>query len=446
MDADALRLQSLGYKQELARGLTRLTNYGMALSVISVPAGVSYLFGYGMITGGPVVMIWGWLVVGIFTLSVGLSMAEICSAYPTSGGLYFWAGILVPKRYKPIASWFTGWFNLAGQFAVTAAFDFGLGMLLASVVSVGVDSQWSPKPFHLVLIHLGLVISHGVANSIGARFFVRIAQISTWWQLLAPIIVALALLIGNKEGHLSASSIFTLFNNDTGWSNKGYVILIGLLQAQLCLCGYDASAHMTEETKKADVAGAWGMIAAILVSTVVGWLVLVAFLLSIHDYQATMTTPTGFPVTQILLDNFGRELTIFFMSLLLVACWFGGLASVTTNSRMIYAFSRDHAMIAQENMGIITLNKMNCQWTEQLSQASLENENNYFLTIDTTLKFNFLYVQSYLIRTYLLYCHINYQHIKGKYQCYTRKKVPITTNDIDMNSNTLLFDEWNQLE
>ncbi|CAF4202353.1 unnamed protein product, partial [Rotaria sordida] len=77
--------------------------------------------------------------------------------------------------------------------------------------------------------------------------------------------------------------------------------------------------------------------------------------------------------------------------------------------------------IAQENMGIITLNKMNCQWTEQLSQASLENENNYFLTIDTTLKFNFLYVQSYLIRTYLLYCHINYQHIKGKYQCYSRK-------------------------
>ncbi|CAF1430544.1 unnamed protein product [Rotaria sordida] len=428
MDADALRLQSLGYKQELTRGLTRLTNYGMALSVISVPAGVSYLFGYGMITGGPVVMIWGWLVVGIFTLSVGLSMAEICSAYPTSGGLYFWAGILVPKRYKPIASWFTGWFNLAGQFAVTAAFDFGLSMLLASVVSVGVDSQWSPKPFHLVLIHLGLVISHGVANSIGARFFVRIAQISTWWQLIAPIIVALALLIGNKEGHLSASSIFTLFNNDTGWSSKGYVILIGLLQAQLCLCGYDASAHMTEETKKADVAGAWGMIAAILVSTIVGWLVLVAFLLSIHDYQATMTTPTGFPVTQILLDNFGRELTIFFMSLLLVACWFGGLASVTTNSRMIYAFSRDHAMIAQENMGIITLNKMNCQWIEQLSRASLENENNYFITIDTSLKFNFPY------------------HIEGNYQCYTRKKIPITTNDIDMNSNTLLIDEWNQLE
>jgi amino acid transporter len=124
------------------------------------------------------------------------------------------------------------------------------------------------------------------------------------------------------------------------------VILIGLLQAQFCLAGYDASAHMTEETKKADVAGAWGMISAVVVSIIAGWFVLVAFFLGIHDYQTTVNTPTGFPVTQILLDNFGRELTVFFMCLLLVACWFCGLASVTTNSRMIYAFSRDHAIVS----------------------------------------------------------------------------------------------------
>ena len=108
--------------------------------------------------------------------------------------------------------------------------------------------------------------------------------------------------------------------------------------------------------------------------------------------------------------------------------------------------------IVQENMGIITLNKMDCQWIEQLSRASLENEKDYFIKLNTPLKFNFLYVQSYLVRTYLLYCRINYQHIKGKYQCYTQRKVLITTNnlkvhdDIDMNSYILLADEWNHLE
>ncbi|CAF4711016.1 unnamed protein product, partial [Rotaria sp. Silwood2] len=121
MDSDTLRLQSLGYKQELSRNFNRLTNYGVALSVVSVSSGISSLFAYGMVTGGPVVMVWGWIFVAILTLCVTLSMAEICSSYPTSGGLYYWSGILVPKEYKPLASWFTGWFNLLGQFAVTAA-------------------------------------------------------------------------------------------------------------------------------------------------------------------------------------------------------------------------------------------------------------------------------------------------------------------------------------
>lgn len=220
IDADALRLQSLGYTQELKRGFTRLTNYGVSLSVISVTSGLSSLFGYGMVTGGPVVMVWGWLVVCLLTLFVGLSMAEICSAYPTSGGLYYWTGILVPQRHKAVASWFTGWFNLIGQFAVTAAINFGLAMLIGSVISMMTNLQWSPQPYHLILIHLGVNISHGVCNSLGVRFLTCLTYISTWWQLLAPIIVSLSLLIGAKSGHQPIKFVFTEYKNDTGWTSQ----------------------------------------------------------------------------------------------------------------------------------------------------------------------------------------------------------------------------------
>jgi len=100
-----------------------------------------------------------------------------------------------------------------------------------------------------------------------------------------------------------------------------------------------------KKQKKANKASSLGMINAILVSTIIGWLFLIAFFFGIHDYESTIKTSTAFPITQILLDNFNRELTLVFMYLLLIACWFCGLASVTTNSRMIYAFSRDHAMV-----------------------------------------------------------------------------------------------------
>ncbi|CAF1352378.1 unnamed protein product, partial [Didymodactylos carnosus] len=105
--------------------------------------------------------------------------------------------------------------------------------------------------------------------------------------------------------------------------------------------------------------------------------------------------------------------------------------------------------ITQGNMGVITLNKMDCQWIEQLSRASLENEKDYFIKLNTPLNFNFLYVQSYLIRTYLLYCRINYEHIKGKYQCYTQRKPPITTINLAVNDERMIdieektIDLWN---
>lgn len=219
-DSDVLRLQSLGYKQELTRCFTPLTNYGISLSVISITSGLLSLFSYGMITGGPVVMIWGWLIVCFFTLFIVFAMAELCSAYPSSGGVYYWIGILVPQRYKALVSWFTGWFNLIGRFAITTAIDFSLAILITSMISLCLNSPWSPQSYHIVLFHLMIILSHGLCNSLGIRFLSWLIYLSTWCQLLAPTIVSTALLIGAKPGHQTIKFVFTEFTNETGWTNK----------------------------------------------------------------------------------------------------------------------------------------------------------------------------------------------------------------------------------
>lgn len=239
INSDTLRLQSLGYKQELIRRFTGLTNYGISLSVLSVSSGLTTLFTYGMITGGPVVMIWGWIIVCFFTLFIVFGMAEICSAYPTAGGVYYWAGILVPQRHKAFASWFTGWFSLIGQFAAVTAVDFGLAMLIASVISLYLDFQWSPQSYHILLIHLLVVISHGICNSLGTRFLSWLTYISTWWQLLAPVIISLTLMY-TRPDHQSIKHIFTEFKNETGWENLVNQCII----SSVFLSMYDFSSFM----------------------------------------------------------------------------------------------------------------------------------------------------------------------------------------------------------
>src|ERR1700742_3941284 len=121
---DERRLKEMGYTQELKRSMSAFNNFAVSFTIISILSGCLTLYGYGMATGGPVVIIWGWLVVGVLTLFVGLAMAEVCSAYPTAGGLYFWAAQLARKNTAAWA-WFTGWFNVLGEVAVTAGIAFG---------------------------------------------------------------------------------------------------------------------------------------------------------------------------------------------------------------------------------------------------------------------------------------------------------------------------------
>ena len=94
------------YRQELKRDWSLLHNFGVSFSIISVITGITTLFSYGLNAGGPAVMSIGWLVVSFFTIFVGLGMAEITSAHPTSGGPYFWAAMLAPDdRTAAFVSW-----------------------------------------------------------------------------------------------------------------------------------------------------------------------------------------------------------------------------------------------------------------------------------------------------------------------------------------------------
>jgi amino acid transporter len=141
--------------------------------------------------------------------------------------------------------------------------------------------------------------------------------------------------------------VLTTFVNQTGWSSTLYVVLLGLLLAQYTFTGYDASAHMTEETRSADVAGPRGIVMSIVVSLVAGWVLLIGVTFAIQSYDNALAAPdTGVPPAQIFVDAVGLTTAKFLLLIVIGAQLFCGMSSVTANSRMIYAFSRDGALPA----------------------------------------------------------------------------------------------------
>jgi amino acid permease (GABA permease) len=337
-DSDVETLHKLGYAQELRRRMSTFSNFAVSFTIISILSGCLTLYGYGMNTGGPVVMTIGWPLVGLFVILVGLAMAEVCSSYPTAGGLYYWAAKLGGKNSAGW-SWFTGWFNLLGQVGVTAGIDFGLALFADALLNALFN--YPTTPGWIVLIYAVVLFLHGLINTFGVGLVALLNDISVWWHLVGVAIIFVVLFFVPTH-HQSVSYVFTGFVNNTGFGSGIYVLLIGLLLAQYTFTGYDASAHMTEETNNAAIAGPRGIVWSIVISLIAGWILLIGVTGAIQNYAAESTAVT--PAAQVFIDAVGHNLGLFLLFIVVGAQFYCGMSSVTANSRMIYAFSRDGAV------------------------------------------------------------------------------------------------------
>ena len=234
------------------------SNFAVSFTIISILSGCLTLFGFAMKTGGPAEMVWGWLVVGFFVTLVALGMAEVASSYPTAGGLYYWSAKLA-KTNAPAWSWFTGWFNLLGQVAVTAGIDFGLAFFINAFLNIafGVGTD----PWITIAIYGVVLFLHALLNTFGIRIVALLNDVSVWWHVVGVAIIFIAMFFLAPH-HSDLGTVFTSFVNRTSADGVApvlpvfYVMLIGLLNAQYTLTGYDASAHMSEETHDAAEVGA----------------------------------------------------------------------------------------------------------------------------------------------------------------------------------------------
>jgi amino acid transporter len=344
-ESDVEILHKMGYAQELRRRMTGFSNFAISFTIISILSGCLTLYGYGMNTGGPIIMNIGWPLVGIFVVLVGLAMAEVCSSYPTAGGLYYWAAKLGGAN-GPAWSWFTGWFNLLGQVGITAGIDFGLALFADALLNALVS--YPTSPLAIVALYTVALFLHGLLNTFGVGLVALLNDISVWWHLVGVALIFVVLFFVPVH-HQSLSFIFTGFVNNTGFAFPGvtiYVFLIGLLLAQYTFTGYDASAHLTEETHNAAISGPRGIVLSIVVSLVAGWILLIGVTGAIQNYSAEAAAVT--PGAQVFLDAAGHNLGLFLLFVIVGAQFYCGMSSVTSNSRMIYAFSRDGAVPGSE--------------------------------------------------------------------------------------------------
>jgi amino acid transporter len=346
-DDDERRLAELGYKQELNRAWSGFQNFAISFTIISILAGCFTTYYQAWNNGGPVAISWGWPIISVFILIIALCMAELVSAFPTAGGIYWWSS----KLGGPAWGWFTGWFNLLGLVAIVASVDYFAGQFLGVIfglyklnvlgVNFGDDQHLLSETFLLFALILCL---HVFINIRGSHLVAIFNSISVWWHILGvAVIVGVLILVPDK--HASVDQVFTTHLNNSGFGSGmfwWYVLPLGFLLTQYTITGYDASAHISEETHGADGSAPKGVWRSVFYSAIIGYVVLLAITFAAAD--TGKVSEGGGSVFAVFENAMGTGWVEFVLIVAVIGQLFCGMSCMTSASRMMYAFSRDGAV------------------------------------------------------------------------------------------------------
>ncbi|PYH87547.1 GABA permease [Aspergillus ellipticus CBS 707.79] len=337
-----VRLEHLGYEQELKRSFGLLGMIGFSFSVVTSWTALSGVFTVGVTSGGPPVMVFSFIGVSLLTLAVAIPMAEMCSMYPVAGGQYSWVAALAPPRFARELSYITGWFMLIGLLAMGAtnnsiAAQFVLGM--ANLVFPSYEIQrWQT----VLVAYLVAFLAAGI-NIWGPHLLNRIARFILIWNI-GSFLITIIVLLATNDHKQSASFVFVDFQNFTGW-DRAMAAIVGILQACFGMCCYDAPAHMTEEMKSASKQAPQAIILSVVLGAVTGFAFLLVLCFCIGDITATADSATGVPVIKIFYDSTGSKAAACTLSsIIAVIVIVAGNNILAEGSRCVYAFARDSGL------------------------------------------------------------------------------------------------------
>ena len=409
---DVKVLHGMGYAQELSRSMSKFSNFAISFSIICILSGGINSFTQAISSVGGAGAGIGWIVGCLVSAMFALSMAQIASAFPTAGGLYHWGSILGNR----FIGWLTAWLNLLGLITVLGAINIGtayffqgaFGGLFGTAGADGAVTPWPSSDMEIVIFVAIITVIQAIFNHIGIKATTFLTDISGYIIFVTTAVLVLACLYYAPAIDISRLWTFTNYSGPAGGGifpqsdNMGYLFLLCLLLPVYTITGYDASAHTSEETKNAATSVPNGIVKAVIWSSLVGWVMICAIMLAIPDMAAGASQGglVFFKTMEAIMPSGLR--TVLYVGILItqLLC---GLATVTSASRMLFAFSRDDGMpVGSKALATVSpkyRTPVNAIWTATAlcilyvllaMSIKVAETSIYFIVVNSTLVFLFL--------------------------------------------------------
>ncbi|KAI0324641.1 APC amino acid permease [Cubamyces sp. BRFM 1775] len=348
VSSDNAALAKLGYKQEFRRAFAPLGVFAFSFSLAGIFPSLATVLIFTLPYGGPVTMVWGWAICAFFILFEGLALAELASAAPTSGGLYYWTWDLASPRWRKLLAWIVAYTNSMGLIAGFASVEWGLAVQIMAAVTIGTNSAFVPTTAQTFALFVALLVVHGFLASLATAVIALLQSFYVVINTLLPIAVIIAMPIATPKEFKNTAAYtfgaFTTSREQSGWPD-GFAFVLGLLAPLYTIAGFESSIHMSEEAHNARTAVPWAIVYTVIISSVIGWVANIIFAFCMGtDLDSIVDNPIGQPTATIFFNSFGRSGTLALWSFVVFAQFMVGQNTLTVASRQMFAFARDRGL------------------------------------------------------------------------------------------------------
>lgn len=280
-------------------------------------------------------------------MCIACSVAELVSAYPTCGGLYYTVSRLAPPDWVPSISWLVGWINLLGQVAGVASSEYGSAQMLLAAVSMSRDFEYVPTTGTTIGVMAALTVLCGFVNSLPTSWMEKMTKSYVIFHVLVLVTCSIALLAKTENKH-NASYVFTHVEADSGWNPVGFSFLFGFLSVSWTMTDYDATAHITEEISEPEVKAPWAISMAMAFTYIAGWLFTIVLCFCMGNptdpVNGILVSPMAQPVAQIFYNSLGKTGGMVYTVCAFIIIQFVCFTATQALGRTVFAFSRDNLL------------------------------------------------------------------------------------------------------
>ncbi|KAI0790315.1 amino acid permease [Irpex lacteus] len=335
-------LEEIGYVPSFKREFSNLATISFAFSIMGLCSSIATTFNTPLLVGGPSSVVWCWILGACMCFTLGASIAEIVSAFPTCGGLYTASAQLCPKRHRAIVGWVVGWLNILGQIAGASSTEFGLANMIWAAVVVAKDEAYTITAPKVVGVFIGLLVFHGMlvrrSKLPCTRWLARLTTGFVFINIGTTLLIIIVLLATTPRSECTQLPTYSApmdCKPDRRVEQRNRVSL-RTIECQWTMTDYDATAHISEEVRRAAYAAPSAIFIAVIGTGLLGWLLNIVVILCSGPLE-NLPGASQNAFLEIMALRMGKPGALFLWSFVCLTAFLSLL-------RTVYAFSRDHGL------------------------------------------------------------------------------------------------------